>query len=126
MAEKTSEAAPRPAGNGYDPEVVSSYVDRCENLDAEIEKHHMAYMREKQILLKDKKDVIDEAKDAHGIPKKELRHILKERAMRRRLESLDDDLEPDQVDTVDQLRQALGMLDGLPLGDAAVEREQAA
>lgn len=48
--------------------------------------------------------------------------MIKTRQLENRLEHLRDDLEPDEVETYDAIRLALGDLSDLPLGKAALAK----
>ena len=117
MAKKEKDA--KPAGNGYDPEQVKQVVKSCEELDAEI----ATIMSEAMLACKDKhsekKDIIDDAKKSYGIPKKEVRAVLKIRSLERKAEKTRDDLTAESQDRVDMIRHALGDLADTPLGQAA-------
>ena len=109
MAEKTTDAAAKT--NGYDKEKVEGYVKRCENLDTQKVELHMAYMKECRDLAADKKELLDEAKKVAGIPKKDLKHVLKVRAARRKLKTIEADVEPENKDSVDMLWTALEQME---------------
>lgn len=111
-------------GNGFDPEVVGNAVKRVESLEADILAARMKYMSEARAIKGDINIVMGEAKDA-GIPKKELKAVLRSRALERRAAAARDDLEDsDSIDTYDQIRLALGDLDDTPLGQAALAEVQ--
>jgi hypothetical protein len=65
--------------------------------------------------------VLVEAKDA-GIPKKEFKLVIRTRALENKLEAIREDLEPDEAETYDAIRTALGDLGDLPLGQAALAK----
>jgi hypothetical protein len=102
-------------GNGYDPERTRQCVERIEALDRKKEAAHMAYMAECAVFAEDKKAVYEEAKDAWGI---------KVRSTERKLEAMREDLEPDDQESFDQIRHALGDLADTPLGGAALQGKE--
>jgi len=120
MAEKA-----RPGSNGFDPEVVKNAVDRVENIEAEMLKEKMAWMSKCKAHKSDINLVLDEAKEK-GVPKKELKSVLKARELEAKAQAARDNLEPDEQDTHDQIRFALGDLDQTPLGDAALANSNGA
>lgn len=101
--------------NGYDPDKAKSYVERVENLKAEIRSIKARNAKECQDLQNDIADVLDEAK-GDGFPKKELRKVLQTRELERKLEEVREDLEPDEQDRYDLLRFALGDIKDQPVG----------
>lgn len=97
----------------------------------EIEKHHetlATYQGEYMARCRGVRESIsgcyDAAKEA-GIPPKELRPVIKERALLKKIEGIRDGLEEEQVETYDQIKHALGMLQDLPLGAVALKRSAA-
>lgn len=108
-------------GNGYDPEKTASFVERIENLDGERETAHMEYMSVCKRIAKDKAEVLNEAKDM-GFEKKSLKAKIKERALRRKMESVREDLEGETQDNFDLLSKALGEFGDSPLGQAALAK----
>jgi uncharacterized protein (UPF0335 family) len=64
--------------------------------------------------------IYDEAKDA-GIPKKELRALIRTRELERKIEQTRADLEADEQATFEQLAEALGDFGNTPLGQAALD-----
>ena len=110
--------------NGFDATVLKRFV-------GEIEKHHgqiASYKGEHAQRVKSVQemisDVYDRAKDA-GVPKRELKAVIKERVLLKRIEALREDLEEEQAETYDQIKHSLGMLSDLPLGEVALKRSAA-
>lgn len=110
--------------NGFDAEVLKRFV-------TDIERHHdtiASYKGEHAQRVKSIQELIgevfDRAKDA-GIPRRELKAVIKERRLLVQIENIREELEEDQQETLDQIKHALGMLGDLPLGDAALKRSQA-
>lgn len=97
----------------------------------EIERHHetlATYQGEYLNRCKSVRELIsgcyDAAKEA-GIPRVELRAVIKERALLAKIEALREDMEPEQRETLDQIKFSLGMLADLPLGEVALARSDA-
>ena len=111
MAERTH--------NGID--AAPTYVNRIENLMDDLEKEKSEFMHRAKAIRTDIKLVLAEASDA-GIPKKELRAVIKTRKLESRIEKLRDELEPDEIETYDQIRFVLGDLADTPLGEAALAK----
>lgn len=111
--------------NGFDSQKTKSYVDRIENIEAEIASERGKFMARCKELRKDISDVLDEAK-SDGIPKKALRAVIKTRAIQAKIENIREDLEGEDQDNYDLIRHAIGDLADLPLGKAALERAAAA
>lgn len=110
--------------NGFDATVLKRFV-------TDIERHHetiASYKGEHAQRVKSVQELItevfDRAKDA-GIPRKELKAVIKERRLLVQIENLREELEEDQQETLDQIKHALGMLADLPLGEAATKRSDA-
>jgi uncharacterized protein (UPF0335 family) len=115
---------PAPIGhNGPMPsdEVLLDFTHRVENLYDELASEKGEYMNRARQIRESIARVLVEAKDA-GIPKKEFKTVIKARQLENRLEHLRDDLEPDEVETYDAIRLALGDLGDLPLGQAALAK----
>lgn len=106
-------------GNGPDPVRTKECVARIEEIATRKEAAHMEYMRECSVFAEDTKAVYEEAKTAWGIPKRALKTVIKVRATERKLEALRDDLEPNDQESFDQIRHALGDLADTPLGRSA-------
>lgn len=114
-------AKPAAHGNGFNPKKVKGYVGRVENLEDQIASLRGKFMAECKGFREDIKSVLDEAKD-DGIAKKALKRVLQTRNHERKIEDLREELEPDEQDTYDMLRHALGDLADTALGAAAAER----
>lgn len=110
--------------NGFDADVLKRFV-------GEIERHHdqiASYKGEHAQRVKSVQemisDIYDRARDA-GVPKKQLKAVIRERDMLKKIEALREDMEPEQAETFDQIKHALGMLADLPLGEVALARSEA-
>lgn len=102
-------------------EVLLDFTHRVENLYDELASEKGEYMNRARQIRESIARVLVEAKDA-GIPKKEFKTVIKARQLENRLEHLRDDLEPDEAETFDQIRLALGDYADTPLGQAALAR----
>ena len=111
--------------NGSMPpaDVLLDFTHRVENLYDELASEKGEYMNRARQIRESIARVLIEAKDA-GIPKKEFKTVIKARQLENRLEHLRDDLEPDEVETYDAIRLALGDLSDLPLGQAALAKAE--
>lgn len=84
-------------------QALRGYVDRVANL-----------IGERQNLNNDIKEIYEEAKEA-GFVTKHLRTMVREFLM-------DRNVRQEQYEILDQYRHAIGLLDGTPLGEAAMRR----
>jgi uncharacterized protein (UPF0335 family) len=109
----------RAGHNGFDPDKAQSFIDRCENIDKELEREKGEYMARCKALRGDKKDVLSEAKD-QGFNTTAMKAVLKTRALERKVEETRDELDNDVQDSFDNIRLAIGDLADLPLGQAAL------
>ena len=109
MAKKAkAENGPIPGNSGFDPAVVNSVVDRIEHLE-----------EEKKAIANDIKEIKETAEGAHGIPKRALNQVLRDRKVREKLGK--DEFEAFQ-DQIDRLKHCLGELADLPLGQSALSK----
>jgi MoaA/NifB/PqqE/SkfB family radical SAM enzyme len=110
--------------NGFDTAILTQFVKDIDRYEADMatkQGEYMRYCRGQRELIN---AALDRAKDA-GIPKKDLKAVLKARKLERKIEKIREDLEEDDAaDTFDMIREALGDLNGTPLGDAATGKAQ--
>jgi uncharacterized protein (UPF0335 family) len=106
-------------GNGFDRDMVQSFVDRLLDRHAELDKIATARMGESKEVRNDMKEILGEAKSA-GIPKKSLKGVVAKILLERRADAIREELEGDDQDAFDKLEQSLGMLAELPLGQSAL------
>ena len=92
--------------NGYDPEKVASYVNPIERVDRDLESEKGAYMNRCKQLRDQKKNIIEDARDA-GLPKAPLKAMVKIRMQEGKIEDLRAELEPDEVEQLDLLIHAM-------------------
>src|ERR1051325_4590390 len=76
---------------------VLEFVERIENLDADLASEKGEFMQRCKVIAGDKREVYSEAKAA-GLNKKALKGIVKERRLKREIEDIAADLEGDDSD----------------------------
>lgn len=105
--------------NGFDPDVVQNLVGSIESLHDELATERGEYMQRCRQVRDHIKDVVQAAKDEHGVPKKAIKLLVKQRKVLAELDAIEQDLEPDDGHAFRQLEAALGDYGGTPLGQAA-------
>ena len=70
------------------------------------------------------KDIYERA-SSDGVPRTALKTLRRERELIRKINALKEGLDAEDIDLVDQVREALGPFGDLPLGAAAVEAAEA-
>lgn len=122
---KANGEAPTAATNvaGVNMDSAKGFVERMESLHVDLDKLKSSYMLDCKDIRGSIKEVLQEAADA-GISKKALKAVVKARELERKADVLRDELEPDQQDTYDNIRLALGDFSETELGAAALERAQ--
>jgi uncharacterized protein (UPF0335 family) len=103
-------------GNQIDAKKLKDFVGKIDQLD-EAQLSERGKFMERCRRIKEQKDVVfDEAKNA-GIPSKELKRVIKARALERQADALFNELEPDEQENFEAMRVALGDWDNeTPLG----------
>lgn len=114
----------KPAGNGFNVELLKGFIGRVENLEEEIASTMGTAMRECKTLRDDIKEVLIEAKD-NGIPVKALKAELRLRKLDRDKAKVVAGLEQDDADTLELIQEALGDFASSPLGAAALKAAEA-
>lgn len=99
---------------------MRSIVGRIEENLADLLSERGGYMQRCRVIREAITGIYDEAKDA-GIPKKELRALIRTRELERKIEQTRADLEADEQATFEQLAEALGDFGNTPLGQAALD-----
>lgn len=112
-------AKPAKTGNGFDPDLTAQFVTRIEALYTERDQKHSEFMNEAKNILWEVAECYAMAKEK-GIPKKELKAVVKTRALQRKLVAVRDNLEAEEQEQFDLIRHSLGDLAELPLGAAAL------
>jgi uncharacterized protein (UPF0335 family) len=108
--------------NAINPDMVASFTNRIEGLLDELASAKGEYMRAARGIRDDINTIYGEAKDA-GIPKRAFKAVIKARGLEKKLEACRGDLEEaDDIESYDQIRDALGDLGDLPLGRAVLDR----
>lgn len=125
IEEAIEQATPKPGGNGFDPALTQNFVERIENLHDEIASIMMNALTECKAVHADIKIVYQEAKDEAGIPKKALKRVIKARSLERKASEVREELEGEDQDNFDLIRQALGDLAETPLGQATMASAKA-
>lgn len=109
--------------NGFDGSVVEDYIDQLRDMDDEIASITGTRLAEVRAVRERQKQAIQEAKDAHGIPKQQLKMLHNHRKMIDKInedrESLED---ADRIESYDMLVEAVGGLGDLPLGKHVLEK----
>lgn len=106
-------------GNGYDPDLIVQYVRSIEELAQDKEQAQSEFMHRAKAITAEIKEVYDAAKES-GIPRKELKAVVRTRELERKVEAERQKLEPEEQDTYDMIRHALGDFADSPLGAAAL------
>jgi len=107
-------------GNGFDQATLQAIVGKIEGNLADLLSERGAYMQRCRVIREAITAVYDDAKE-HGIPKKELRAVIRTRELERKIEQTRADLEADEQATFEQLQDALGDFGHTPLGQAALD-----
>ena len=108
--------------NTPEPSHVQEAVANIEQAHRDLLSEHSAYMRRCRVIREGMTAVYDVAKE-RGIAKKELRALVKQRNFERKAEEARIRLEPDEINTFDMLKGALGDFANTPLGAAALEAQ---
>jgi F0F1-type ATP synthase membrane subunit b/b' len=116
-----TERTPR-RSNGYDGDKVKDYVARIENLLDEIGTAKGEYMQIAKARREDISEILTEARDAEGIPRKALKAAIRELELKRKLEGVRGDLEDEDAEAFDAIKLALGDFGDTELGRAALDR----
>lgn len=108
-------------GNGYDKQVLQSVMKRIEGCFTDLLSERGAYMNRCRGIREGITAAYDDAKAA-GIPKKELRLLVKNRERERKIIESIAELEADERQTYEVIQESLGDFANLPLGAAALDR----
>jgi hypothetical protein len=116
--------------NGIDPEISRGYLERIANVMEEVLSEQGRYMAIRKKLMAERNAILDEAKDRHGIPKKNFKEGLDVLDTGLKLRKKVSDMEADDravaLDIIGEnllevLQEALSDFAELPLGRAAIE-----
>lgn len=114
------------AENSIDGKAFKIAVEALERLDEELLSEKGRYMERAGRIQKQKDVVLDEAK-SKGLPKKELKAVVKARSLERKADAIFEELEADEQDTFTAMRNILGdWADDTPLGKFASDQKAAA
>lgn len=111
--------------NRANADEMASFVDKYEELEKEALREKMTYMERCRRIREQQKDLLDDAK-GQGLPKNVVKAVVKARDLERKIEALQEELEDDAAQIFKDIRDALGDYADLPLGAAAVAREDEA
>jgi uncharacterized protein (UPF0335 family) len=109
------------SGNGYDQDTLRSVVKRIEGCFTDLLSERGAYMARCRGIREGITAAYDDAKAA-GIPKKELRLLVKNRERERKIADSIAELEADEQQTYEMIAESLGDFGDLPLGRAALAK----
>lgn len=109
--------------NRANPEEMASFIDKYEQLEQECLREKMAYMERCRRIRQQQKELLDDGK-TQGLPKNVVKAVVKARELERKVEALMEELEDDAQQVFKDIREALGDYAELPLGQAAVSREE--
>lgn len=107
--------------NGFDGNLLNSYLDRIDNVEEEIASIMGKAMAEAKSLRGDIKEIYGEAKDK-GIPVKALKTEHRLRSLDRQKSEIVEGLDDEDRDSLEAIQAALGDFASLPLGGAALAR----
>lgn len=96
------------------------FLQRIENVLAEIESAKGKYMAEAKTRREDIKEIYGEAKDA-GVPKKALQGLVRYRELEKKQNAIADGLDIDEQSTFEVLVEALGDFGQTELGQATLD-----
>jgi uncharacterized protein (UPF0335 family) len=112
------------ATNGFDKEKTQGFVGQIEGFMTVLASERGLYMNRCRAIRESIGDVYEAAKDA-GLDRKALKHEIKARERDRKSVEEFENLEADQRDQVELIRDALGDFAGTPLGQAAMAGAEA-
>lgn len=108
--------------NRATPSEAASFVEQYEQFEAEKLVEKMASMSRIKKIVDQQAELLDDAK-SQGVPKKVIKTIVKARSYDAKSKAAMEDLEADDATDAVAIRKVLGDFADLPLGAAAVERE---
>jgi hypothetical protein len=108
--------------NTITEEKVEPYIRKIESFLVELASERGAYMARCRALKDEVKGVYEEA-SADGISRPAFKKAVDTFQLQRKINAIRSELEADTLEVYDQIVTAVEGLEGLPLGDAALERE---
>lgn len=109
--------------NRANADEMASFVDKYEELEKEKLREKMSYMERCRRISEQQRELLDDAK-SQGLPKNVVKAVVKARDLEKKIEALQEELEDDAAQIFKDIREALGDYADLPLGQAAVSREE--
>ncbi|QPC87094.1 DUF2312 domain-containing protein [Mesorhizobium sp. NBSH29] len=108
--------------NRAKPDEAASFVEKFEQLEAEKLIEKMTSMARIKKIVDQQSELLDDAK-GQGVPKKVIRTVVKARSYEAKSKAAMEELEDDDAADAVAIRKALGDFADLPLGAAAIERD---
>lgn len=109
--------------NAYDPEVLKLFVGELERHQMQLESYKGEHMQRCKTVRGHMSDVYDRASDA-GIPKRMLKARMKASELEQKAKAVRDNLEEEERDDYDMIRDALGDFADSPLGAASLQKAE--
>jgi len=109
--------------NRANADEMASFIDKYEELEKEKLREKMSYMERCRRITEQQKDLLDDAK-GQGLPKNVVKAVVKARELEGKANAILEELEDDAAQIFKDIREALGDYADLPLGQAAVSREE--
>ncbi|MBB4017359.1 hypothetical protein GGR16_002388 [Chelatococcus caeni] len=109
--------------NGFDAEKLKRWIGEIDRHKADMLSKQGEYMK----YCRDKREMINkvfELAGNDGVPKRALKAHLKMRDLQAKAEAVLEGLEEEDQESVELIREALGGLSDLPLGQAAVQKAE--
>lgn len=124
MAKRAKKPEQGHGSNKLNPELVADLNNRLDDIEERIASERGKFMKVCRDLREDISGIFTEAK-SRGVSVKALKAVRKARAMYVKAAAMMDELETDDLETAEQIADALGPFAELPLGRSAVERAAA-
>ena len=113
---------PSSGTNEITEESTRPFVEKIDSFEAELLSEKGSYMARCRSLKDAIKEVYEEASSS-GIRRPSLKAAMKRAGLVRKINTIDLTLEADAKEVYDQLNTVIEGMEGLPLGDAALQRE---
>jgi uncharacterized protein (UPF0335 family) len=111
----------REGSNGFDAEVIGRYLDEIDDADDELLKLKSEHMLACKPVRARIKNTMKEARNA-GLNMEAFRTVIAEHRANRKIDERIAELEEDDRQDYEAMRQALGKFGDTPLGSAALQR----
>jgi uncharacterized protein (UPF0335 family) len=112
---------PREGSNGFDRDQLQGYLEEIAHFDGELLSLQSDYMQKCKGPRAAIREVMKAAKEA-GMNMKALREVVADDRAKRRRERRIDELEADDLQDYQAMKEALGEFGDTPLGEAALKR----